>query len=295
MQKNGVFTSALLWGCSSITGRRVVIGVVLLLGVVLFAQLVQRDLPLLYPGEYRSLQCSTGSDDHSLPLFRVLTVVDNGAQAFARRLCSSLIMRQHYSGVEVQWRPRSELSARDIVEERFDLFWNRDRRVQSLVPNFEQYYQTVARLPDYAVAWFSLQQTPQLTPEFFYARSVGLLEDMQSNSHFLMPLMHLKALGVDLTRTRIRYFPNYHALQQAFWSGEVNLISDADWLQDMAGDRVLYRTLIDSHASMGRWYARRHRDRGIDCVLVEGLRELVASLKSSGLQVTFDNVPEACL
>ncbi len=294
MQKSGVVTSALLWGCSSVSVRRALLAVLLLLAVIAFTRLVQQDLPQLYPGQYRFLHCTTASESADLPLFRVLSVVDNGAQAFARQLCDSSVMGQYYSAVEVHWRPRSELSARDIVEERYDLFWSRDRRVQSLVPNFDQYYQTVARLPDYSVAWFSLQQTPALTPEYFYSHSIGLLEDMQSNSHFLMPLMHLKELGVDLTRTRIRYYPNYHALQQAFWSGDVDLISDSDWLQEMTGDRPLFRTLIDNHASMGRWYARRHRPRAVDCVLVQGLQQLVDSLQDAELLVTFDNVPEAC-
>ncbi|WP_439135084.1 hypothetical protein, partial [Pseudomaricurvus sp.] len=237
-------------------------------------------LPVLQLPDHRSFRCETASHPNDLPDYQILTVHYAGAEKLARSLCESSAMALHYGGVNIQWLPRADLTAKHIVEERFDLFWSRDQRVQGLVPRFNQYYESIFELPHYQVLWFSRQEIPSLTPEYFYQRSIGLLEDMESYSHFLMPLNQLKTLGVDVSRLKITYFPNYYLLQQAFWNGDVDLISDGAWLQSNAGDRSLYSQLIDDHAAMGRWYVRRNRPDGIDCDLLQGLQNYSGQLQS---------------
>lgn len=256
-----------------------VIGLVLS-GLMLMRVMSTDILPVLQLPDHRSFRCDIANTRDDLPDYQILTVHYSGAEKLARELCQSTALKQHYGGVNIQWFPRGELTARHIVEERFDLFWSRDQRVQGLVPRFNQYYESIFQLPHYQVMWFSQNKIPALTPEYFDQHSIGLLEDMESYSHFLMPLNQLKALGVDVSRLRITYFPNYYLLKQAFWRGDVDLISDGSWLEASAGDRTLYHKLIDEHAAMGHWYARRTRPAAIDCALVRSLHDYTGHLQS---------------
>ncbi|WP_317931908.1 hypothetical protein [Halioxenophilus sp. WMMB6] len=245
--------------------------------------------------DYRSVSCTPPSAQPKLPRFRVLTVSNRGAKELANQLCNAPPMANRFSQIEVTWLHRDQLSARDIVDETYDLFWSRDRRVQHLVPNLEQYYQPIVKLPSYEVAWFSLKGQPELTKEYFYQHSIGLLEDLESNSHFLLPLTQMKSLGVDLGRAKIVYYSSYYELRQAFWSGEVDLISDGLWLVKESRDRSLYWATIDNGSPMGHWYARQNRDRALDCTLLTGLTPLItaigADLKNSQFAVDADNCP----
>ncbi len=255
---------------------------------LLWSLATERQRPLILH-DNRSFECRTLATDPSLPRFHIQTIHHAGSEPLSQRLCRSDVMSSFYGTVETLWQQRGKLSARDIVEERYDLFWNRDRRVQSLVPNFDQYYEPLLTLPDYRVLWFSQSEAPQLTPEYFLARKVGLLEDMESNSHFLLPLNQLKELGVDVSSLHIVYYASYHLLEDAFWRGEVDLISDGEWLWDKAGERQLYSTLIDDASTMGNWYARVNRPPAIDCVLQVALRESTPGLnQSQGMPMAAD-------
>jgi len=215
------------------------------------------------------------SGDATKPTFRVLTVTDRGAKSMAKQLCTSAEISAAYSAVEIEWLHRDQLSSLEIMEESYDLFWSRPRRVERLVPNLSDFYQIFLELPTYEVLWYSRQAQPQMSKGYFYRHSIGLLKDLESNSHFLLPLSQLKSMGVDLSRVKIIYYANYQELLNAFWSSEVDLISDGEWLQQQSGDQKLYWSMIDSKSSMGYWYIRKHRPAGIDCILLTGLRAII--------------------
>ena len=237
-------------------------------------------LTLVSVDAYRSHSCQTQATDTKLPTFRVLSVASTGAELLANALCSSSVMASYYSNVEIRWLDRDELSARDILEERYDLFWSRERRVKRLTPDLESYYQVVLKMPEYQVSWYSLTSSPRFTIDYFANHRIGLLDDPESNSHFLLPLGQLKTLGLDLTRTKITYYPNYYQLTEAFQAGEVEVISDGEWLEQTLATPELAKLVIDEHSTMGQWYARVKRPVAIDCALKQALTTMSAQVGS---------------
>lgn len=265
-----------LWQPKWVYGLWVVLLVIL--GVMGTVLLTQDKLKPLTLGSYQSYQCRTGAVDKEKPVYRILTVLHKRAEELANTLCQSDVMREYYSGVDIQWMKRSQLSARQIVEEDFDLLWGRNRQAQGLVPNFSQYYQPLLHLPDYKVFWFSLNENPQANADYFRGKHIGLLEDMQSNSHFLLPLNHLKSLGVSLSDVKITYYTNYFMLEDAFWRGDIDLMSDGHWLPESSDGKTLYRELIDGNSSMGNWYVRVNRHVQTDCRVLAALKEFSTTL-----------------
>ncbi|AFT71200.1 Putative membrane protein [Alloalcanivorax dieselolei B5] len=248
------------------------VALILLAGSVMAVALSWMPVAPIALGPLHVYRCQTAGG-HATDTFHILTVTNYGAQALADRLCASPTLSRQFAAVEISWQPRGQLSGGDLVEDRFDLLWNRERVLKGLLSNYQDYYRQVQRTPRYSVYWLSNKDKPQLSADYFAGKRLGLLRDQASQSGFQSPLGQLHAAGIDAKALDIHYFIDRDSQYRAFLSGEVDLISGVP----RAGDLTIpadHRLLITDQAPSGAWFLHRRHPRALRCDVLQALTVL---------------------
>ncbi|TXS95408.1 hypothetical protein FV139_05845 [Parahaliea maris] len=221
--------------------------------------------------EYQSVSCTTGAAAGKDNL-QILTLTDAYVEELATATCAGEAVARDYSDVTISWRPRSFLSGKDILEGRYDLFWNREHLVLGMVPEFFDYYQPLLETPSYAVYWFSRGGLPEMTREYLEGKVVGLLDDPSSQTFYQRPMNALHEAGIELTDQQLRLYPDPHALYRAFTTGEVDIISGPIFLAERFQLAYEHQLLIEDRVTSGTWYVnRRLVGSGVECDLLAAL------------------------
>lgn len=245
------------------------------LGVSLWITRQQVSPPTL--SDYHTYQCGVAGasreGDGPGSRFRILSVTSMYAREIADYLCASPVVAKHYAGIEISWKPRSYLTAEQVLNEEYDLIWSRAHNMRGLVPEFANYYDTLLRIGHYQVYWFSREQKPEITPQFLKGRRLGLLNDRLSHTHYLLPLESLKQSGVPIDEQELVYFDDALSLITAFREGSIDLISGGLWLeQDL--DIPLQRTLISDSAVAAGLFLRKQRAAAVDCEIIAAFQQV---------------------
>lgn len=246
-------------------------GSVLLLAAAAVSATLSRHEAQISLGDYYHYQCPTGLGADS-PTLRILSVIPNHAADMADQLCQAPAIARHYASVKVSWKPRTLLSTADLVNQRYDVIWNRHHFLAGLMPDFDQHYDTLLHYDNYSVFWLSLNSTPRLTAEYFQGKRIGLLADDSSHTHNLLPLTSLhnvEALGENYVPV---YFDNAGALYDSFYRGQIDLITGG---LNLVNDTPVYRTLVDNSATAATFFIRQQLDDPAQrCEIVSALRLL---------------------
>lgn len=257
------------------TTYRAVMGLALSLPIALSVWMASRPLQALSLSDYRSYQCSTQGAS-TKPTFKILTLFYNYATDFADYLCASALFAKSYSGVEIRWRPRAYLSPQHILDEEFDIFWNRHHIVAGLVPEFSNYYRVLQQTPNYALYWISQDSTPQLNSDYLQGKAIGFSRDSQSQTHFLQPMAALKQAGINLNADQKKFYTDPSALYAAFKNREVDMISTAISQADNLNLSTYYTLLINPEVPSGAWFIKNQlhhsHHRALECEIIRGLQ-----------------------
>ncbi|MCW8125719.1 hypothetical protein [Microbulbifer halophilus] len=224
--------------------------------------LAKQEAPVPRLGDYHVYRCEAGATADGT--FDILAVSSIYAREIADRLCRAPAMARHYGAVRISWKPRGQLGAEAILNEDYDLIWSREHTLRGLVPAFSDFYDTLLRYDHYRVYWFSRDERPELSREYFRGKKIGLLNDKLSHTLYLLPLESLKAAGVNLSGEELVYFDDAGSLYRAFSRGELDLVSGGLYLQKDL-DIPLQRTLIADDATAATLFVRKARAPGIDC------------------------------
>ncbi|WP_078084898.1 hypothetical protein [Microbulbifer mangrovi] len=234
------------------------------LAMCLWLSKQQATLPLL--GDYHIYHCETGGSGQGS--FNLLTVSSIFAREIADNLCRAPAMAEQYKTISISWKPRQQLTAEEVLNEDYDLIWNREHSLHGLVPEYSRYYEPLLRYDQYKVFWFSRNGQPQLTREYFRGKKIGLLNDRLSHTFHLLPLASLKQLGVDISRQPLVYFDDANSLYRAFARGDLDLVSGGLFLeQDL--DIPLQRILMADNVVAATLFVRKARAAEIDCAIAQ--------------------------
>jgi hypothetical protein len=230
-------------------------------------------------GHLNHYQCATSTKSSQLPVFRILIPTNAQAVTIAQSLCRAPALARHFSHVDISWQARDQLKARDLLEGRFNLIWQRSSILVGLYPGYGDSYKRFELLPSYDIYWLSQRDKPQLSAEYFAGKTLGFLNDDQSWSSLQLPLAQLEQHGIHLAPEQRRFYPDRISLYQAFMQGEVDLISGLRWI----GEREIpseHRQLIAANLSIGDWYLK-HDAAAADygCELHQGLAVLTPIYK----------------
>lgn len=227
-------------------------------------------------GHYYQHSCQTDSRGISAvgasSSLRLLLVTPALASDIATFLCGRDSVQQQFGAVEVSWRPRTELTASELMNEDFDVIWNREHFLSGLAPDLHSYYDTLLHYDNYAVFWISLHSEPVLTAEYFRGKRIGLLSDISSHTHHLLPLRSLKEAGSSPDEVIPVYFDDASTLYESFYRGEIDLMTGG---LSFAADRPVYRTLLDNSATAATFFIRKElRDSRLRCDVIAALELL---------------------
>jgi hypothetical protein len=247
---------------------RLALGALLLmLGLALMAALSRHSFAALALDDYNSYRCATGAADG--PVFRVLTLTTAIAPQLADRLCRAPHISRRFSAVEVWWQPRSHLTAKLMVDEQFDLFWNRDHVVYGLLPTARDFYMPLLESAALPLYWVSRTSRPRLDSGYFKDKRVGFLRDTSSQSFFLQPSTALKEAGIELAPAQKRFYDDIIALHEALIAGEVDVISSAPAMLAQLGVEQYHSELLNAAVPSGSWFLRnRWLATGVECDLL---------------------------
>lgn len=221
--------------------------------------------------EYDEYRCSIPDSLTTTPTLSILTATSSSARVLADKLCADPAIGRQYAAVRISWKPRSLLTAEQLLSEQYDLIWSREHYLLGLVPDLAAYYDTLMRIENYAVYWVSKESTPVLEAAYFSDKKVGLLNDERSHTHYQLPLRSMKATGLDALAENVRYYNDIAALYSDFASGEIDLISAGKML-DSQFNQPLLRTLIDDHATAASFFVRHAiTDDAVLCALTSAL------------------------
>ncbi|MBD2857768.1 hypothetical protein IB286_02030 [Spongiibacter sp. KMU-158] len=220
---------------------------------------------------YQSYRCQTGGEADAT--FNVLTLTALKAKEFADRLCANPVLGQYYGEVAISWHPRAFLQIEHLLNGQYQLFWNRRHIVAGLTPEAQTYYLPIVDSPRYTMYWASYKQAPEITPEYLADKRIGFSEDHQSMSFYLRPMAALAAAGIELNSEQKRFYPGPKALMDAFYRGDIDLVTSGGDSMQAATDRKLYFTLMDKNVPSGTWYLQRNQFHpGLACELSKTLR-----------------------
>ena len=206
-------------------------------------------------GDYRSYQCSTGNTQGKSS-FRVLTLFFSYATELADALCNNDVIQQSFSSVEILWRPRAFLGAKQILDEDFELFWNRYHVVSGLVPEFSNFYTTLLDTPTYKLFWLSKGSPPNINTDYLKDKTIGFSHDPQSQTHYLQPMSALRQAGINLNAKQQKFYTDPSAIYNAFYNNEVDIISAPLSQAKSKNGETIYSTLIDSEVPSGAWFLK---------------------------------------
>ncbi|WP_203142293.1 hypothetical protein [Marinobacter mangrovi] len=240
----------------SVTAYRVLVALVLLLSVLTAIVLGRVYGAPVAVGPFDHYRCSTGDRSGGEGVFRVLSTTNYLAQTFADHLCASNRIAARFEAVDISWQPREQLTTRQLARQHFHLLWNRQRVLKGLLSNYDRFYDSVQKTPDYSVYWLSNGDTPRLTAGYFAGKRVGLIQDSQSQSSFQQPMGQLQAAGITLSDRQLHFFADRRALYQAFAEGRIDLMSGIKWVgeQEVPPER---RLAIAENLPTGRWFLSR--------------------------------------
>ncbi|MDO8909448.1 MAG: hypothetical protein Q7W55_13240 [Pseudohongiella sp.] len=253
-------------------------GIICLLAIFLLSRQTSSAVEL---GHYYEHSCDIPSayraTDNSGPgsRLRLLMVTPAMAADMAGLLCERESVQQLFTGVDVSWRPRTELTTGDLVNENYDVIWNREHFLTGLLPDLHNYYDILLHYDNYAVFWLSLQSTPVMTAEYFRGKRIGLLSDVSSHTHHLLPLRSLRTVNSHQNDIIPVYFDDTSTLYDSFYRGEIDLMTGG--LAFPAGQPV-HRTLLDNSATAATFFIRKDlQQHELRCDIIDAL-ELLAPL-----------------
>ena len=236
----------------------------LCLAVGLSYGLSRQQLAPAIASDYSNYQCTTGAS-HAGQTFRILTLTVMDSVELANRLCASPEVQARYERVEIVWHTRGFITARDIVEQNYDLFLNRPYLVAGLVPDYERYYRPIITSAPYSVYWISRTSKPALTQTYFADKRVGMLDDFYSQSFYLLPSSSLRSANIHLNDAQKILFHDLSALYSAFEAGAVDLITSPDLGAFSNKINPLFNLEIAEQAPPISWFIRR--DAGASSLL----------------------------
>jgi hypothetical protein len=223
------------------------------------------DQLLLRP--YYQFSCNTAASTNKELTLLLVTPVR--AEAIAHQLCASASVQALYSQVTVSWKPRTRLTPADLINERYDVIWNRHHFLAGLTPDFDERYTTLLHFDNYSVYWLSTVSAPVLTDEYFAGKRIGLLEDASSHTLNIIPLTSLGTLAGDY---EIIYFDDPGELYDSFYKGNVDLITGGFGYSVSA---PVYRTIINDSATAATFFiSKQLQDHRLQCDLVAALNTL---------------------
>ena len=244
--------------------------IALVMPLLVFIQITSPSVSPLQLSGYDTYHCVSGNEGEQT--LRVLVPSSAGARELADRLCRAPQLRSVLSGVDITWQTRDFLQTAHILNQSYDIIFNRPNVINGVSPDFALFYRQLDEGETYNLYWLSREEPVNLTTEFFRTKKVGLLQDAMSRSFHQLPLTRIRQVIAEPDAIKLRYYPDLNTLYAAFSSGEVDIIPSVAEIDTYFGLNEPVRTLLAADLSSGVWLVSRTLDASFDCPLRAAIR-----------------------
>lgn len=219
-------------------------------------------------GPLNQLQCQTGSGLSKQLNIQVYTAV--AAHQITQTLCQSALIQHHYGSVKLSWQARDTLSAVNLLNKDFEVIMGREHSLQGLVPNFAELYSPIIKFNGFSVYWFSYQQ---IDFNQLQNKTIGLVQDTLSHTHYLLPLQDLKTHHRNIDELDIRYYPDNYSLYKAFDSREVDMISTIELFRNGREDGLNSTRITNGNSAT--LFVSHTMSPSVRCEVIDALNPIV--------------------
>ncbi len=192
--------------------------------------------------------------------FNIYIPIGMNNKAFNQKLCDEFLVGSEYARVNTYLIPRSELDARRLSEDPFELIFSRDYLLQSVLIGYSNFYFELVQLPTYEIWWMS--RTP-LEPTFSLQPKIGLLSDKRSQSGYMEPLKFLNNQYGSSSDYDVEFYDNRESLERALLSGQVDIIPATALELANLSQSGFYTAILNEHLGLGTWYMHYSVSQGV--------------------------------
>jgi len=214
-------------------------------------------------------QCKITNTLVSQKTLNILLPIADNAEDFAEYLCNTPHIGQTFSHINLNWQKRSDLTAEDLLKEKYQVLWARQESLKGMVLHFDDIYKMLLPSQKIPLFWLSHSEYFALTTEFLTDKVIGLIKDQKSYSSYLVPIDSLKKQGIDIAKLQINYYDSYKALYDAFNRREIDLVSGNNWFGSIIDiDRLTKIPIQHQLDSGGLYMAASVFTPEISCALI---------------------------
>lgn len=189
-------------------------------------------------------------------IFLGLTLSPDIAIEIANSLCKSPALVSRFGTVKIEWRDHGAIDAKEIVEKKFHLLWNRQRVLLGLMPEVEKIYSEISQSPSYSSFWVTRVMLPEFSQDALSKLRIGILDNQKSQTGYLLPMKYLYSSNIEVEELNISKYKSHYALIEAFINNKVDIISTWDEsLQERIDFPVSY-IAIKEGISTGSWFGK---------------------------------------
>ncbi|MEH6710678.1 MAG: PhnD/SsuA/transferrin family substrate-binding protein [Paraglaciecola polaris] len=227
-----------------------------------------------------SLTCQTKSVKNSDEFVAFIT--DQGmASKLLSALCSNQTLNRQYGKVTVQWSHNEQEIIQYVGKGIADLALVKENVMLAFAAQTTYRYQTVAQYQDYSAYLISLKEKPELSKQYLWGKSLGLLDYPSSRSGHIVPKGLLNDLGISEANMDIIYVNSHEALRDLLAAGKVDIISS--FWKDIDDQRFSanYITPIKTKVSGSKWYLKMEtQNTDLICEIQKTLLQLSSKTQS---------------
>ena len=227
-----------------------------------------------------SLTCQTKSVKNSDEFVAFIT--DQGmASKLLSALCSNQTLNRQYGKVTVQWSHNEQEIIQYVGKGIADLALVKENVMLAFAAQTTYRYQTVAQYQDYSAYLISLKEKPELSKQYLWGKSLGLLDYPSSRSGHIVPKGLLNDLGISEANMDIICVNSHEALRDLLAAGKVDIISS--FWKDIDDQRFSanYITPIKTKVSGSKWYLKMEtQNTDLICEIQKTLLQLSSKTQS---------------
>jgi len=188
--------------------------------------------------------------------FLGLTLSPDIAIGIANSLCQSPALVSQFGTVKIEWRDYGAIEAKEIVEKKFHLLWNRQRVLLGLMPEVENIYSEISQSPYYSSFWVTRVMLPEFSQDALSKLRIGILDNQKSQTGYLLPMKYLYSSNIEVEELNFSMYKSHYALIEAFINNKVDIISSWDEsIQEHIDFPVSY-IAIKEEISTGSWFGK---------------------------------------
>lgn len=205
---------------------------------------------------YNSYHCDTVSSGEAQPedTFRILDLFILDADTLVNALCQDPLIARHYRRVEVSWMHRDQVDLRSLFNQQYEVMFSKPEMLKRIETSELVSYSTLAKYSDYASQLISLHSVPELSNDYFRGKRLGLIDDPNSRSGYLIPKKVLKEASIDESLFDIVLYKSHDQLHRALLLGEVEMIASFAPITTVRNTTARKSLLLQEKLLGPRWY-----------------------------------------